>query len=228
LNDLEASAYGLRQLRKEELLLLQTGERKAQGNQALVSAGTGLGEAGLFWDGKSHHPFACEGGHCDFSVRNEEEIALFQYLKRKFEHVSAERVVSGPGLLNLFQFLIETGRCELSMEVKREMEKKDPAKVISDWGSQGKDKACAAALDWFVSAYGAEAGNVALKFLSLGGLYIGGGIAPHILDRLKNGPFLSSFLDKGRFKELLQTIPIWVVLNDDTALQGAAFYAEAL
>ncbi len=108
------------------------------------------------------------------------------------------------------------------------MEKKDPAKVVSDWGSKRQDRACEQALDWFVSSYGAEAGNVALKFLSVGGLYIGGGIAPHILEKLQSGLFLSAFLDKGRFRKFLESIPIWVVLNDDTALQGAAAYAEGL
>ena len=226
LNDLEANAYGVKVLKKGELHLLQVGDPKAIGNQALISAGTGLGEAGIYWDGQRHHPFACEGGHTDFSPRNEEEIALFLYLRKKFDHVSFERVVSGPGLHSIYQFLVETGRYPLSPEIKREMEQKDPSRVVSEWGGSGKDPACREALDRFVAAYGAEAGNVALKFYSLGGLYIGGGIAPHILERLQNGPFLSSFHDKGRFKGLLESIPIWVIMNDDTALLGAAAYAE--
>lgn len=228
LNDLAASAYGLRMLKKEELYPLQSGDQESQGNQALISAGTGLGEAGLFWDGKMHHPFACEGGHADFAPRNEEEFAFFQYLQTKFEHVSYERVVSGPGLYAIFQFLVETGRYELSSEVKMEMEKRDPATVVSEWGSKDKDPACKEALERFLSSYGAEAGNVALKFMSLGGIYVDGGIVPHIIEPLKNGLFLSSFLDKGRFRGLLETIPIWAVLNDDTALIGAAACAEGL
>ncbi len=227
LNDLEANAHGLRKLKKEELFLLQKGEED-KGNRALVSAGTGLGEAGLYWDGRTHHPFACEGGHADFAPRDDEEIALLNYLRKKHGHVSCERVVSGPGLHTIFRFLVETGRHPLAPGVKAEMERTDPSRVVSEWGSKGKDPACKEALRRFVSAYGAEAGNVALKFLSLGGLFIGGGIAPHILDALKEGPFLSSFLDKGRFRGLLQTIPVWVVLNDDTALLGAAACAEGL
>lgn len=226
LNDLVAHAYGLRRLKKEELYSLQAGDPKAQGNQALISAGTGLGEAGLFWDGRKHHPFACEGGHVDFAPRSEEEIALFHYLKKKNEHVSYERVVSGPGLYAIFQFLVETERFPFSPETKSEMEKRDPSKVVSELGGKGKDPTCKEALDRFISAYGAEAGNVALKFMSLGGLYIGGGIAPHILGQLLQGRFLSSFLSKGRFRGLLESIPVWVVLNDDTALTGAAVYME--
>lgn len=227
LNDLEANAYGLKTLKKEELFLLHKGQTQV-GNQALIAAGTGLGEAGLFWNGKEHIPFACEGGHTDFAPRDSKEIELFLYLKKKFDHVSYERLVSGPGLVNIFHFLTETNQESFSSEVKNEMEQKDPARVISEWGSQHKDPACARALDWFISLYGAEAGNMALKFLSLGGFYIGGGIAPHLLEKMKNGPFLSSFLRKGRFESLLSTIPIWIVMNDNAALQGAGYFAEKL
>lgn len=226
LNDLEANAYGLAALKPEELYLLNRGE-KQKGNQALIAAGTGLGEAGLFWDGKTHRPFACEGGHADFGPRNEKEMELLAYLKRKFGHVSYERVVSGPGLHSLFQFLVETGKEAWPPAVKAEMETRDPSKVISDWGSKGKDSACVHAVDWFVSLYGAESGNLALKFLSLGGFFVGGGIAPHLVEKMKSGgAFLSAFADKGRFQELLLSIPIWIVLNDNAALQGAAAYAE--
>lgn len=225
LNDLEANAYSIKGLKKEELFVLQKGE-KGVGNQALIAAGTGLGEAGLFWDGREHHPFACEGGHCDFAARTEEEFSLFLYLSKKFDHVSYERVVSGPGLYSIFQFLIETKRAPFSSEVKDAMKTQDPAKVVSDFGMKNRDVACSLALDWFSSLYGAEAGNLALKFLPLGGLYIGGGIAPHILQRLQEGAFLSSFLGKGRFRKILETVPVFVILNDDTALLGAAAYAE--
>lgn len=227
LNDLEANAYGLRALKKEELFLLHEGKHQI-GNQALIAAGTGLGEAGLFWDGKEHRPFACEGGHTDFAPRNAMEMELLVYLKNKFGHVSYERVISGPGLHSLFQFLIDTGRQKWSPAVKAEMEKGDPARVISEWGRENKDMACVHALDWFISLYGSEAGNMALKFLSLGGFYVGGGIAPHLIDKIKKGGFHSAFVDKGRFKDLLNSIPIWIVLNDNAALLGAANYAERL
>lgn len=224
LNDLEAHAYGVKELPKEQFLLIHPGDAAQRGNQALIAAGTGLGEAGLIWDGHSHRPFACEGGHTDFAPRNELEIELFLYLKKQFEHISYERVVSGPGLFSLYRFLLDTHRETSSAETKREMEKKDPSFVVLEWGVKNKDPACTRALDWFISLYGAEAGNLALKFLCLGGLYIGGGIAPLIQDKLKKGPFLSSFLDKGRFAPLLESIPIWVILNEDTALLGAAAY----
>lgn len=224
INDLEAKAYGLLVLEKKDLYSLQEGSSKQEGNLALIAAGTGLGEAALFWDGKKHHPFACEGGHVDFAARNEEEFALFLYLREKMEHVSYERVVSGPGLHLIFQFLIDTKRALFSDKVKEEMMKKDPSKVISELGAKKEDPACERAFSWFLSLYGAEAGNLALKFFSLGGLYIAGGMAPFILDSLQKGPFLSSFSDKGRFKKLLESIPIWVVLNDDVALLGASYH----
>lgn len=223
INDLEANAHGIRMLKKNELYLLQEGE-KHEGNQALIAAGTGLGEAGLYWDGKEHHPFACEGGHTDFGPRNALETELFLYLKKKFPHVSYERVVSGPGLYSIYQFLIETGKEKRSSKVEAEMEKRDPSTVISEWGRLNKDPGCAHALDWFISLYGAEAGNLALKFLSIGGFYVGGGIAPHLVERMNRG-FMKAFVDKGRFRDLLKSIPVWVILNDNTALLGAAAYA---
>lgn len=225
LNDLEANAYGLKMLKKKELFCLHEGE-KQKGNQALIAAGTGLGEAGLYWDGKEHHPFACEGGHVDFSPRTDVEIELLIYMKKKYGHVSWERIVSGPGLHDLYQFLIDTRRGEPSAHVEAAMAQKDPSAVISDWANQNKDQTCVHALDWFISLYGAEAGNLALKLLSLGGFYIGGGIAPHLVEKMKKGAFISSFIDKGRLKHVLETMPIWIVLNDDAALLGAVYYAE--
>jgi glucokinase len=225
LNDLEANAYGLRALKEEELFLLHEGVKQI-GNQGLIAAGTGLGEAGLFWNGKEHIPFACEGGHTDFAPRSRDEIDLFLYLQKKFGHVSYERVISGPGLVNIFQFLVETKREEWTKEAKEAMGESDPARVISDWGARGKDLACVRALDWFISLYGAEAGNMALKFLALGGFYVGGGIAPHLVQKMKEGKFHASFIDKGRFQKLLASIPIWVVMNDNAALLGAALFAE--
>lgn len=225
LNDLEANAYGLRALKKEELFLLHPGKPQV-GNQALISAGTGLGEAGIFWDGKEHHPFACEGGHVDFAPRNAQEFELLQYLQKKYTHVSYERVVSGPGLYDIYRFLIETKRSTPSSQVEKEMEKNDPPKVITKLALSKQDLACTQAVDWFLSFYGAEAGNLALKILSLGGLFIGGGIAPLLKEKFNEGIFFTSFCDKGRFKPLLESIPISIILNDDTALLGAAFYAE--
>lgn len=223
LNDLEANAYGIKVLKPSHFYVLQEG-RKQKGNQALIAAGTGLGEAGLFWDGKEHCPFACEGGHTDLAPRNELEVELLFYLKEKFDHVSYERVVSGPGIHSLFAFLVERKGRTVAPEVKRAMETQDPSRAITE--RVGKDPVCTEAVDWFISLYGAEAGNLALKFLSLGGLFIGGGIAPHLVERIKRGGFVSAFLQKGRFKALLESIPISIILNDHAALLGAAYYAE--
>lgn len=225
LNDLETKAYGIRMLKKEELFLLQEGKPEQKGNQALIAAGTGLGEAGLYWDGKGHHPFACEGGHVDFAPRDALEIELLVYLQKKFKHVSYERIVSGPGIAILYRFLVETGKEQGSVEIEEAMKKKDPPFVISEWALSHKDPGCLRAIHWFLSLYGAEAGNFALKLLSLGGVYIGGGIAPHLIDQMKEGAFLSSFCSKGRFRSLLEAIPIYVILNDDASLLGAAYFA---
>jgi glucokinase len=223
MNDLEANAWGLRVLKQEDFYLLHAGTPGQTGNAALLSAGTGLGEAGLYWDGMEHRPFACEGGHTDFAPRNALEVEFFAYLTKLYpSHISYERVISGQGLVTIFRFLVETGREIPSQEVKKEMESRDPAAVISEWGNKQRDRACTHALEWFVSFYGAEAGNMALKLFSLGGVYLGGGIAPQILDTLKRGLFMKGFLSKGRFESLLKTMPIRIVLNDDAALLGAA------
>jgi glucokinase len=227
INDLEANAWGLRVLQPNDFYVLNKGNPKQTGNAALLAAGTGLGEAGLYWDGKEHLPFACEGGHTDFAPRNALEIELLLYLKKMYPtHVSYERIVSGPGLKNIYQFLIDSRHETESKEVKQEMERRPPPVVISEWGCQKRDRACTHAVDWFLSIYGAEAGNAALKFFALGGVYIGGGIAPHLLEKFKEGGFFKAFVEKGRFQELLETIPIRIVLKDDTALLGAAEYAR--
>ncbi len=226
LNDLEANAYGISQLAPEELALIHEGDRNQEGNRALIAAGTGLGEAGLFWNGKEHLPFASEGGHSDFGPRNPLEVELLYYLEKKFGHVSYERVVSGPGLIEIYEFLIATKRGEKAASLQEEMMKRNPSTVISEAGRLGTDETCVKALDWFLSLYGAESGNLALKYLALGGFYIGGGIAPRLQEKLKTGAFYTSFVDKGRFKKLLSSIPIWVILNDQAALLGAAFVAK--
>jgi glucokinase len=227
LNDLEAHAWGLSVLEKKDLLVLHKGNPKQVGNAALVSAGTGLGEAGLYWDGKKHRPFACEGGHTDFAARNAREFELFSWLQKKYgRHVSYERLISGPGLHSLYQFLVQKEPELGNKFIMEEMEKRDPPAVISEFGKKRQDRACVQTLDWFLSLYGAEAGNAALKFLALGGVYIGGGIAPVLVEQMKQSEFMASFLDKGRFKGLLETIPVHIVLNDETALLGTAVYAR--
>lgn len=223
INDLEANAYGLRRLSPNEWFTLNKG-MPMKGNQALISAGTGLGEAGLFWNGHEHIPFACEGGHADFAPISEIDLELWQYLRGKYEHISYERVLSGPGLYNLYQFLIESGREKETQPIVS----KDPPRIISERALKKECPAAVRALDWFVILYGSEAGNLALKMLALGGIFIGGGIAPHILPVMQSPLFMEAFVAKGRFRELLKSIPVKVVLNDQTALLGAAYYAQEI
>jgi glucokinase len=224
INDLEANAWGISLLNPEELHVLHKGE--GVGNRALISAGTGLGEAGIYFDGKLYQPFATEGGHAGFSPETEEQIGLWRYLKSKFDHVSFERVLSGHGIEAIYRFLLEMRKASEVETVKIRMKTEDPAQVISEVGLNKGCPICVETLNWFSSIYGSESGNLALKMLALGGVYIGGGIAPKILDVLKNGSFMNSFLAKGRFKPLLSKIQVQVILNPKTALLGAAEYAR--
>jgi glucokinase len=225
LNDLEANAYGIAALEANDFVVLNHGAPNASGNAAVIAAGTGLGEAGLYWDGTQHHPFACEGGHADFAPQNELQVELLLYLRKKFGHVSWERVVSGPGLHNIYGFLRDTGRGEEPAWLVEAMRQKDPSAVISQAGLEGRSALCAQALDLFVLLYGAEAGNLALKIMATTGVFVGGGIAPKIIRKLQGPAFMEAFAAKGRFKWLLETIPVRVILNDKTALLGAARYA---
>lgn len=222
INDLEANAWGIGVLERDDLAVLNAGAPDAEGNQAIISAGTGLGEAGLTWDGKQHRPFATEGGHSDFAPRNHLEMELLDYLLKQFQRVSYERVVSGPGLLNIYRFLRDTGRGEEPAWLAEKLRDQDPGAVVSQAALDGKSDLCVQALDVFVSLYGAEAGNLALKVLATGGVYLGGGIAPKIIRKLQDPIFLNAFTAKGRMKPLLQAMPVRVILNDRTALLGAA------
>jgi glucokinase len=226
LNDIEAHAWGIRSLKSEEIVVINEG-KKVAGNQAFIAAGTGLGEAGLFWDGATHHPFATEGGHTDFCPRDELEMELLRYLTKRDEHISQERVISGTGLYSLYRFLVEMRLEDDSEEgFQQIVTSDDAARTISERALSEESPICHRALEWFVSLYGGEAGNVALKFLALGGVYIGGGIAPKIVEILKEGPFMKAFVAKGRFSQLLESIPVKVVMNDRTALLGAAEYGR--
>lgn len=222
INDLEANAYGMAALEPGEFVVIQEGAPGAAGNIAVISAGTGLGEAGLYWDGKKHQPFACEGGHADFAPRSEIEVEMLCWLRAKFGHVSYERIVSGPGLANIFQFLCETGKGKPSPAVVSEMTRRDPSAAISLAAMAGSDPLCVQALDILAGCYGAEAGNLALKIMAGGGVYVGGGIAPKILAKIKSPIFLEAFLGKGRMRPLLEAMPLRVIMNENTALLGAA------
>ncbi len=225
INDLEANAWGLGALEPSDFAVLNTGAPDAQGNAAIVSAGTGLGEAGLYWDGAMHRPFATEGGHADFAPRNRLEAELLEHLLKQFSRVSYERVVSGPGLLNVYRFLRDTGRGEEPAWLAERMRQQDPSAVISQAALRRESALCEQALDLFVTLYGAEAGTVGLKLLATGGVYLGGGIAPKILPKLQDPNFLNAFTAQGRLKPLMQAMPVRVILNDKTALLGAARYA---
>lgn len=221
INDLEATGWGVGALSPEHLVALnQVGI--TPGNQAVIAAGTGLGEAGLYWDGKRQHVFASEGGHCDFAPLNDLQVELFKYLRSRFGHVSYERVVSGPGLVNVFDFLRDTGKGKPPEWLITEMVESDAAKAISQAAVSGKCPMCEQALEIFVAVFGAEAGNLALKIKSVGGVFLAGGIAPKILAKLATSNFLEAFLDKGRLRRLMEMIPIKVITDDKLALLGAA------
>jgi glucokinase len=223
INDLEANAYGIGALGPDDFAILQKGTPGRAANAAVISAGTGLGQAGLYWDGRKHIPFASEGGHATFSPRNASEIHLLEYLLKRFEHVSWERVLSGPGLLNIYEFLRDTGRGEEPDWLKDKMRQTgDPSAVISQAAIHGKSDLCKKALHLFVGLYGSEAGNLALKTMSLAGVYLGGGIAPRILGQMKDGSFRLAFNAKGRMQPTMETIPVFVIVNDRAGLVGAA------
>ncbi len=225
LNDLEANAWSIDGLEESDFHLLNPGAPHAQGNRLIISAGTGLGEAGLFWDGERHHPFASEGGHADFSPANAQEFALHQWLAQRYAHVSWERLVSGPGLENLYDFLLYSQQQHPPEWLNELMQRQGRAPAISNAGLSGQDELCSQTLDLFLDLFGREAGNHALKLMARGGVYLGGGIPPKILSRLKSGPFLQAFFNKGRMRPLMEAMPVRVILNDRSALLGSARYA---
>lgn len=225
LNDLEANAWGVFTLDDADFATLATGVPAAEGNAAIISAGTGLGEAGYYWDGSRLHPFASEGGHADFAPHDELTVELYRWLHRRYGHVSFERVVSGPGLVNIYTFLRDVKHITEPTVLTEAIRSGDPAAAISRAALDESSDLAVAALDLFVALYGAEAGNLALKMKATRGVWLGGGIAPKILARLTRPGFLEAFCDKGRFRSFLEAIPVRVILNDETALRGAAWYA---
>ncbi len=226
-NDLEANALGLVALEAKDFFVLNEGVPDLEGNNAIISAGTGLGEVGLHFEGKMRRPFASEGGHSDFAPRNELEIELLRYLLRQFHHVSYERVLSGPGLFNVYKFLRDTRRGEEPAWLADQMQDADPSAVITRAALAGESELCMRALDLFVSIFGAEAGNLALKVNATAGVFLGGGIAPRIIEELKGPTFMEAFTAKGRMRALLKAVPVRVILNDMTALLGAAICASS-
>jgi glucokinase len=221
-NDVEANAWGLAALSDTDFAVLQAGLAAPTGNAAVISAGTGLGEAGLVWDGRRHRPVASEGGHADWAPQDEVQVALWRFLGAEMGHVSVERVLSGPGLHNIYRFLRDGQGIAEPGWLTEALRRAEPAPLISRVGLAGRAEICVRALGLFVAIYGAEAGNLGLRMLATAGVYLGGGIAPRILPALRNPAFLGAFTGKGRFRPLLEEMPVRVVLNDQAALLGAA------
>src|SRR6202789_3549082 len=228
INDLEANGYGIPELAPEAIFTLHNGNPEIGGNAGLIAAGTGLGQALLIWEGKAHRPIPSEGGHCDFVARSNREIALLEYLRGTLKgRVSWERVVSGLGIKNVYAFLRDVEKISEPGWLHDRMLAEDPNVVISQCAEDGSSSLCFETMKMFSGAYGAESGNIALKVLATGGMYLGGGIAPKILKTLKIGTFMQAFLDKARLSPMLESVPVRVILDDTCALLGAAAYAEA-
>jgi glucokinase len=226
-NDLQATASSLPFLQTSDRAMIQQGEADPRGNMAVLAAGTGLGEGFLVGTGAGYIPLASEGGHVDFAPRDEREMRLHAFLRAKHGRVSVERVLSGPGLLEVYRFLREEERMAEKPGIAAKIAGKEPQRAIVRHGVAGGAGACAETLRIFCSLYGAEAGNLALQYLATGGVFLGGGIAPAILPALRRGEFLSAFLAKGRMGTLLSRVPVTVILDPAAPLLGAASFAAA-
>ncbi|MGZ8557447.1 MAG: glucokinase [Chitinophagaceae bacterium] len=222
INDLEATAYGLAMLNNNDLTVIHRGDKNPVGNAAVIAPGTGLGEAGLYWDGNYYHPFATEGGHCDFAPRNEFDFELYTFLQKKFGHVSWERLVCGPGIVNIYQFLRDEKKREEPRWLKEKFKNIDTAAVISQHVNQSE--ICKETMQLFIRYLAHESANLVIKLKAAGGLFIGGGIAPQIIPLLQNNSFYPSFCQSGRLNYLLEKVPVKIILNTKAALLGAAWY----
>ncbi len=227
MNDLESTAYGALFLTPDALQTLNAGVTRP-GHRAVIAAGTGLGQALLYFDGTHHVPVATEGGHAEFAPRTATEDALLQFLRSRFDHVSYERVVSGPGLLNVFHFLDEELHRPVAPDVHARMATEDPSAVIGAAAVAGNCATCREAVDLFFSVYGAQAGNLALTVMATGGVYVGGGIVTKLLPLVATSGFMRAFAAKGRYKELMREIPVWIILDSGAGLIGAVHAARAL
>jgi len=226
INDLVANARGIGELQPSDFEVLHHGAPHATGNMAVISPGTGLGEAGMFWDGQKHTPFACEGGHCDFAPVDDAQSALLAYLREEHEHVSVERVLSGAmGIPNIYRFLASTSRERATPAIADAIATQDPGATITRAALDGSCLLCVRTMQLFVAILGAEAGNLALKTMATGGIYIGGGIAAKILPLLRTPTLREAFCAKGRFRHFMEQIPLRVILDDRAALLGAARHA---
>jgi glucokinase len=227
LNDLEATAFGALFLPADRLHTLNPGRGRPT-HRAVIAAGTGLGQGFLFWNGREHVPVATEGGHVDFAPRTATEFALLSFLQHDLERVSYERILSGPGLYGIFRFLVEDQGRPVTAAIRERIAREDPSAVVGDAGVSGQCETCAAAVDMFIDLYGAQAGNLVLTVMARGGLYIGGGIVTKMLPKITSGAFMRAFTAKGRYRDLMADVPVWIILDAKTALLGAAEAARAL
>jgi glucokinase len=221
INDLVATGYGVASLREEDSLVLNQGHPVAHANAAIIAAGTGLGECTLYRDGRGYVPLPSEAGHADYAPHDEITLDLTRYLRQKTGSACVEQVVSGPGLVNIYLFLRSRGDTAETVDLSHN---EDPAAAIASAALENRSQLCARALDIFVAAYGAEAGNLALRSVAVGGIYLAGGIAPKICTRLQKGGFMQAFVNKEKQSGLLSQIPVYVILNENLPLLGAARY----
>jgi glucokinase len=227
LNDLESTGYGISQLRPEDFLVINPGVPDTTASAALIAAGTGVGETRLARNSNGMFPLPAEAGHADFAPNDDLQSELLLYLRAQFGHVSWDRVLSGPGLHLIYKFLRDTDRFTENPEVAERIRCGDPGAVISQAALDGECRLCIKALDTFVSIYGSESGNMALRYLARAGVYLGGGIAPKIRNKLTDGTFMTAFVAKGRMRSMLELVPVSVILNDQAALLGAAYFAAS-
>ena len=228
LNDLEAAAWGILSLPENDFIALNPNAKTQIGNCAVLAAGTGLGEAIIFYDGKNHHVIANEGGHCDFAPTDAQQIALLSFMQARYpNHVSYERLVSGVGIVAIYDFLKQSGDYAISNELEAQLQTADDSAAIISAAAMAKsDELCVATLQLFAKIYGSEAGNLALKCLPYGGVYLAGGIAAKCLPALQQGAFLEGFLSKGRFQNTLEKIAVNVCMQPEVGLLGALYFAQ--
>lgn len=223
INDLRANAYGLAALEESDFKVLKTGE-KVSGNAAMLSPGTGLGEAGLYWDGAKYHPFATEGGHCYFSPKDDLDVKLWEFMQQKYGTVSWERVLSGQGICDIHSFLrMYRGTAEPIWFAQKTLEE-DLAAVITSSAMQEADPVFVETFELFIRFLATEAALLALKMKATGGIFVGGGIVPKIIKGINEDVFTANFVHSGQMASLLEIIPVKVILNDKTPLLGAALY----
>jgi glucokinase len=226
INDFAAVGYGILALQPEDIVVLQDRPTIAQAPIAVLGAGTGLGEALLVSNGGKYEVMATEGGHADFAPRTDLEVGLMTFLRERHGRVSVERIVSGQGIYRIYEYLRSAGFAAVSSAVEAQFQAEDPSAVIAAHALSASDVLCTKALDLFVAAYGAEAGNLALKSLPYGGLYLAGGVGAKILPKLQDGTFIENFLDKGRMRSLLQNLRVSLIVNPKVGLMGATLYAQ--